>query len=231
MIKLLPTARLLIALALVLQANQAPAQSPGRSSRIQAERAVTRSRIGDQRVQRQTEDLRLEEMIDRMGARLMRIERNMLSSSRFPSITISESEAGLVFARAQLKAQESHQEVGEDRELNLARLRLAVAQAEGQLEVAKAANAESLLLLELDVLQAERRLALATRETQQLERLVARGYANSDGLEMKLLDKSVAEKEVQLARLRLQTQKKLNPEENRSEPVKDESEEKKPVAP
>lgn len=196
----------IVSLGLLL-ASQTSAQIPTQIERAQD---VTRGRIGEQRVQRQTEILRLEQIIDRLGDRLTRIERSVLFNPQFPAITITESTANLRFAQAQKEAGQARQTEGPESELANAKHELAVIQATGQLEVAKAAHEERLLLLELDVLRANRRLLVATQESEQLERLVARGYVSSEGLKMKQLDQQVAEKEVQLARLRLAAQQKLN---------------------
>jgi hypothetical protein len=44
----------------------------------------------------------------------------------------------------------------------------------------------------------------------QLERLVAKGYASADGLQLRKLDFDRAKKELQLARLRLETQQQAS---------------------
>ena len=61
----------------------------------------------------------------------------------------------------------------------------------------------------MDVLFAERELLAQTNESSQLERLVAKGYASSNGLAYRKLDVSLAEKQLVRARLRLETQKKM----------------------
>ena len=56
------------------------------------------SRISEQRVLRQTEVMRLEQLIDGIGKRVNRMERQLFANSRFPAITVSEAEAALVLA-------------------------------------------------------------------------------------------------------------------------------------
>ena len=60
----------------------------------------------------------------------------------------------------------------------------------------------------MDVLFAERQLLEQTNESSQLERLVAKGYASSNGLAYRKLDVGLAEKQLLRARLRLETHKK-----------------------
>lgn len=193
----------------LLWANLGQAQLSGNLGNSGFEQDLTRARIGEQRVQRQTEVMRLEAILDRLDSRLTRIERSMLANSRLPSFTVAESEASLKFSQAQLSACEQADNQQGDRELQLAKYRLAVVQAQGQLKVTKAADAERLLLLELELLHAERKLVVAAQEMNQLERLVARGYASSEGLKVKQNDQDIAEKEVRLAKLRLDTHKNV----------------------
>jgi hypothetical protein len=201
--------RLILLFALLThQATVVLAQLP---SDPDLERDVTRARISEQRVQRQTEVMRLETMLERLDSRLTRIERTLLSGSRLPLFTIAESEASLKLAEAQLSSYEQAPNDQQDHVLQLAKHRLAVVQAQGQLQMARAAHTERLLLLELEVLYAERKLTTAGQELHQLERLIARGYASSESLKAKQTDKAIAEKEVQLAKLRLDTEKNSNP--------------------
>jgi hypothetical protein len=164
--------------------------------------------IGGQQVQRQAEVSRLDRILDGFESRMTRLERQLLGATRMPMITIAEAEASVAFAQAQLRASERLQEQGEATELRLAADRLAVARAQGQFHSAKTAHADSLIVLELEVLHAERRLLRENQEQKSLERFVAKGYTSSDGLRLHLLDVSLAEKQLQLARLRLESQKK-----------------------
>ncbi len=196
--------------SLSLSGDSVLAQSSGqlRGERLRGTLDVQNARIGEQRVQRQTEIMRLEGIIRGLESRMMRMERQLLVTPRLPAITIEEAEAGVEFAQAQLRETEQLHEQGEATELRVASDRLAATRARGQLQVAKAAHTESLITLELDVLYAERFLAEQLREKSQLERLVAKGYTSSDGLRLRLLDVGVAEKRLQIARLRLETLKK-----------------------
>jgi hypothetical protein len=164
--------------------------------------------IGGQQVQRQAEVSRLDRILDGFESRMTRLERQLLGATRMPMITIAEAEASVAFAQAQLRASERLQEQGEATELRLAADRLAVARAHGQFHSANTAHADSLIVLELEVLHAERRLLRENQEQKSLERFVAKGYTSSDGLRLHLLDVSLAEKQLQLARLRLESQKK-----------------------
>lgn len=169
---------------------------------------VQRAQIDQQRVQRQTEVMRLEQIIQRFESRVTRLERQWLTVARLPGITISEAEAGVQFAEAQLKESEQLHQQGEISAVSVAAARLAVAQAQGQMDAAKAAHADSLIALELDVLYAERFLFEQIQERTRLERLVARGFTSSEGLRLSILDEGVAQKRLVLAKLRLETLQK-----------------------
>ena len=131
-----------------------------------------------------------------------------MSLSRLPTITMAEAKAGVEFAEIQLRESEKLHKQGETTEVGLAADRLALARAQGQFDAAEAAHAESLIQLEMDVLFAERELLTQTNESSQLERLVAKGYARSNGLAYRKLDVGLAEKQLLHARLRLETQRK-----------------------
>ncbi len=96
-------------------------------------------------------------------------------------------------------------------EVGLAADRLALARAQGQFDAAEAAHAESLIQSELDVLFAERQLLEQTNENSQLERLVAKGYASSNGLAYRKLDVGLAEKQLLRARAAARVAKKICP--------------------
>jgi hypothetical protein len=80
--------------------------------------------------------------------------------------------------------------------------------ARGQLDAAQAAHAESKIIMELEVAYAQRQLLEATNEKEQMKRFVAKGYASSDGLRYQIMDVDLAEKQLQLAQLRLEAQRK-----------------------
>ena len=169
---------------------------------------VTRSGIGDERVQRQTEVMRIEKLMEGIDSRVIRLERQQLRSGRLPAITIDEAEAGVEFAKAQLQESEYQFERGEASKVQVAGDRLALARAQGQLDSAKAAHEENLLTLELDEVYAERQLFQLRREKALAQKLAAKGYTSSDALHLLLLNEKLAEKELQMVKLRLQTQRK-----------------------
>jgi hypothetical protein len=176
--------------------------------RRNSRQAVLDAQIGNQQVQRQSEVMRLERMIGQFESRVIRLERQLMSLSRLPTITMAEAKAGVEFAELQLRESEKLHKQGEMTEIEVAADRLALARAKGQFDAAEAAHAESLIRLEMDVLFAERQLLERTNESSQLERLVAKGYASSNGLAYRKLDVGLAEKQLLHARLRLETHKK-----------------------
>jgi hypothetical protein len=154
------------------------------------------------------------------------MERQMLSMSRLPAITIAESEAEVEFAEAQLKESEHLHGKGQRTEVEVARDRLSLVRARGQLDAARAAHAESKIILELEVAYAKRQLFQATNEKEQMQRFVAKGYTSSNGLRYQIMDVDLAEKQLQLAQLRLESQRKssgeLHSEGENKTPVEEE---------
>lgn len=178
--------------------------------RLRGSLDVLNARIGEQRVQRQSEILRLEQMMESFGNRMIRLEREMLGMSRLPAITMAESQAALKFAQAQLDETEQLHADGQASDVTLARHRLELIRAEGQVQAAQTVHADRLLALELDVLYAERDLLDSSNEQRQLERMVAKGYSSAAGLKWRSFDVSIAEKRLQLARLRLEAQRRAS---------------------
>lgn len=164
--------------------------------------------IDSERVQRQVEVARLERIIDRFDGRVIRLERQLLAITRMPMITITEAEASLALAKAQLQESQQLHAQGQATDVRLAADRLALVRAQGQLDTAQAAHIDSLTVLEMEVLHAERQLLEKNQEKTRLERMVAKGYTTSDGLRLHLLDVSLAEKQLQLAKSRLTAQQR-----------------------
>lgn len=168
------------------------------------------SRSGEQRVQRQAEILRLEQIIDDLRDRIERLERFHNSSNRLPMITVAEAQANLEYAEAQrTKAPAEEENAGGAAHVQDAKDRIAIVQARGQLAMAKAASQEAILAMELEVLYYQRRYTSTSVALKQLERLAARGLTSTEGLQTKMMDLQTAEKELQLAQLRLKTQQTL----------------------
>lgn len=175
---------------------------------------VTRSRIGDERVQRQSEVLRIERALDMFESRVTRLERFQLNSSQGPAITIAEALATVEFATAQLTRSEQELERGEVDELQVAADRLAVTRAQGQLDSARSAHEERVLILELDLVYSERKLLQLSKERELAERFTAKGYTSSDSLKYLLLDEKLAQKEMQITKLRLANLRKAAGQES-----------------
>ncbi len=169
---------------------------------------LNRSRIGDERVQRQSEVMRLERLLDAFEMRVTRLERHQMRSSQMPAVTIAEAEAAVEFAKTQLKESEYRLQRGEATEVDVAADKLALTRAKGQLDAAGAAYQENILVLEMDVVYAQRQLLQLRQQKELAERLTAKGYTSSDALKYLILDEQLAEKELRLANLRLETQRK-----------------------
>ena len=173
-----------------------------------------RNRIGNETVQRQSEIIRVDAVTSELETRISRIERQLLSTHTYPAMTIHEAEAALILAVAQ--HDEIQNQVGEPSKIQLATAQLAIARAEGQLQIARALRVETLILSELDVIMAEREVLIKSREYSLRQRLVAKGHATSLTLTEYQLEIDAANKKLGLMRLRLETQRKLGkiPEPN-----------------
>lgn len=169
---------------------------------------VTRSRIGDERVQRQSELLRLERRVESLDSRMVRLERQQLRSARLPGITLAEATAEVVYAETQLDEREKQFKKGEATRTQIAGDRLALARARGQLDSVRAAFEENLMILELELGYSQRRLLDARSEKELLQRLVAKGYTSGEALTRALSNENLAEKEYRLFKIRLETLKR-----------------------
>lgn len=189
---------------------RSPNQNAGnqlRRDRLRGSLNSLNNGIGEQRVQRQTEVLRLEELLRSAEERITRLERKVLFSASAPSMTLPEAEATLAFAKAQLKESETLHRDGKVSDVTLARHRLENVRAQGQLETTVYAHADRLIALEIEVLYAERDFSELTQLHERIERFVAKGYTSSEGLKRSEYDLGLAQKRVELARLRLAAQK------------------------
>lgn len=201
--------RLIVVTILVTCCTQATWAQSRDVNRIKRELDESRDRISGQRVSRQAEVMRLEQMIERLQARVTRLERQSMGSNHFPAVSVTEAKAELIFAEAQLRESERLLKQGTATENQVAGDRLAVARARAQIKVARAAQVDRRFSLELDVTYAESRLAAVMSKQEQFKRLVAKGFATAQGLEFRKLDVDLAQKELLRAKARLEFQQQL----------------------
>ncbi len=186
---------------------------PGQTQPPSANRppgSLFRNRTSDERVSRQAEVLRLQQMIDGLRSRVQRLERQSFSSGQFPAFTVVESEAALSFAETRLAVSEQAFKDGEASELQVAGDRLGLVRARAQLDLARAAHADRSLVLETDVAYAQRRLVEESQKQQQLQLMVAKGYTSTDGLDLQTIDVDLARNELLRARSRLELHQKMS---------------------
>lgn len=201
--------RLIAVTILVACCSQDAGAQPRDADRVNRELEEARSRISDQRVSRQAEVMRLEQMIERLQERVTRLERQSMGPNYFPVISVLEAKAAFDFAEAQLKESEQRLQEGTATEAQVAGDRLAVVRARAQVDIAKAAQIDRTFSLELDVTHAERRLAEAKTKQERLEQLVAKGYGSVTGLQALELEVDQAQKELLRARTRLEFQQQV----------------------
>ncbi|MDP6467581.1 MAG: hypothetical protein QF918_07575 [Pirellulaceae bacterium] len=201
--------RLIVVTFLVSCCTQVTWAQSRDANRIKRELDESRDRISGQRVSRQAEVIRLEQMIERLQARVTRLERQSMGSNHFPAVSVMEAKAVLNFAEEQLKESERLFKRGAATENQVASDRLAVVRARAQVNIAKAAQMDRRFSLELGVTHAEIRLADVMSKQDQLKRMVAKGFATARGLELRNLDVDQAQKELLRARARLEFQRQL----------------------
>lgn len=195
--------------AMILLSAFAVSLARGQSPEVEGRNGLgVQTRISEQRVQRQTEVMRLESMIERLGGRVTRMERQLLTNTRFPALTVSEANAALELAK--MRQTETQNQGTPVSKVQFASDRLAMIQAETQLRIAQASEEERRIMLDLDRIYAEREYLDQSRRLEQLERLVAKGYSTSDGLALRRLDVELARKQFELAKLRQETQQQLS---------------------
>jgi hypothetical protein len=180
------------------------------TSGIRGARGELGSRISGERTTRQVEVLRLQDSIDRLQSRVQRLERAALSGGAFPAFTIEESEAELAFAEAQLAERLRDQQDGNASEVQVAADRLRLVRARSQLTLARAAHVDRKLALQTEVADARRKLIEESQQEQQLQRLVAKGYASAEGWELQQIDVEVAKKLLLRAQSRLEVYEQLD---------------------
>ena len=201
-----PAAYGLVAMGLILTLVSMvdPPTGHGQRPQLRSNRGELGTRVTGERVTRQVEVLRLQREIDEIDSRVLRLERQAIASGGLPPYSIEEAEAALVLAETQLAATEKGLEEGEATETDVARDRLQLARAKSQLKLAKSSHADEKLSLESDLAHVERQLARETKDYEQMQRLVAKGYTSSDSLELKKLDVELALIAVQRAKKRLE---------------------------
>jgi division protein CdvB (Snf7/Vps24/ESCRT-III family) len=185
----------------VLAQSTTPTRNPFQTG------AALQNSIGNEIVQRQSEILRVDTTTSQLESRISRIERQLLSTYNYPAMTIAEAEAALTLAVAQ--HDEMQNQAGEPTTVQLATAQLAIARAEGQLQIARVSRAENLILSKLDVITAEREFLLKGREYAFQQRLAAKGHTRLEALTELQLGIDAAQQKLELMRLRLETLRKL----------------------
>ena len=201
----------LAASAIVFDSQSGLGQRPvGRTSGIRGAQGELGSRISGERTTRQVEVLRLQESLDQLQSRVQRLERQTLSGGAFPAFTIEEAEAELALVEARLQDRQQ----GAESAVQLAADRLQLVRARSQLTLARAAYVDRRLALETEVADARRKLIEESQQEQQLQRLLAKGYASAEGWELQQIDVEVAKKLLLRAQARLAVYQQLDDSES-----------------
>ena len=178
-----------------------PGQTTAEIENNQKFNEILQSRLGAVTVQRQSETLRIDTTTADIESRLQKLERTLLSRQTYPAMTTGEAEAALAVAKA--RGQKLRNHPGKPSDLETAIQQLAMIRAENQLLISRALQEENRLLCEIDIIEAERRLLQAKRELELQQRLVAKGLTTTAAISEEVLSVSVAQKKLELLRIRL----------------------------
>ena len=132
------------------------------------------------------------------------LERLLLARSPSSADNVTEAAAKLAAAEHELRYTRQLHEKGYVTETQLHADGLAVAMARAALERAKAAHSDVEKILDIEVLEAEHNLSVATERLEFTERLAAKGYAGEDQLKAGRFKVEKARKELQRAEARLE---------------------------
>ena len=138
----------------------------------------------------------LEKRIGKLEQRVATLERLLSVQSVASSVTVAGAESRLAATEEQLQHTERLHKKGFVTKLQLDADRFAVAKALKELQLAKAAEKDKKTALEIDVLDAEEDLAVATEHLKHSERLRAKGFVSE-------LQVTAAKLEVERVRKRL----------------------------
>jgi multidrug resistance efflux pump len=151
--------------------------------------------------QSQDSQTEIEKRLGELEQRVDRLERRLVVT---PELTKAESR--LAAAREKLEHTERLYKKGYVSELQVEADRLAVAKARQELQLAKADRTRRHALLEIDVLQAEHKLAIATERLRFRERLRIKGYVTDSQVQTDKIAAERARRELERAQARLKAE-------------------------
>ncbi|MDB4749280.1 hypothetical protein OAF83_00095 [Rubripirellula sp.] len=165
------------------------------------------NRIHGETVQRQADVFSIVTTTTKLESRISRVERMLLSSRSYPSISAREAKAALNLALAEQN--ELLNQPTKPSEVQIAAVLLAVTRAESRLTTTLAIQKETMLLCQLDVIEAELEFLQLSKKVEMQQRLVARGLKTSEPLAQQKMAVAAAQKKLELMRLRQETQQTL----------------------
>lgn len=139
--------------------------------------------------------------------RISRLERMLLFTNSYPVISAKEAKAALKLAMAERN--EFLKRPSKPSEVEIAAAELSVVRAESQLTITLATERERMLLCQIDVVEAELTLLQMSKKIELHQRLIARGLSTSETFIQQKLAMTAAEKQLELMRLRYETQRIL----------------------
>ena len=173
-----------------------------RQNRIRIE-----NQIQSEAVQRTSDILSMSTITSNLDTRISRLERRLLSASPYAGISVKEAQAALKLAMAE--RHDVLKRPSKSSEVEIAAAELSVARAESQLTVTLATQRETMLLCQLDVIEAELSLLQMNKKVELQQRLIARGLGTSETFRQQKLAVNAAVKKLELMRVRQETQRIL----------------------
>ncbi|MAI31112.1 MAG: hypothetical protein CBE00_02015 [Planctomycetaceae bacterium TMED240] len=197
----------LAVLFLVNQGGVCSGQTQTESAQDLQDRIRIENRIQDEAVQRGSDILGVTTTTSNLATRVARLERTLLSTRPYAGMSVKESRAALRLALAERNQLLTHS--AKPTQVEIAAAELSIARAESQLTITQATQKETLLLCQLDVIEAELALLQLSKKIELQQRLIARGLNTSGNFLQQKMAVSAAEKKLELMRVRHETQRIL----------------------
>ena len=192
---------------LMIQGSVCYGQTQTESENARHNRNRIENKFQGATTQRTSDMLSLATITPSLRSRVSRLERMLRFSNPYTAVGVKEAKASLRLALAE--RDEFLKRPSKPSEVEIAAAELSVARAESQLTITLATQKERMLLCQIDVVDAELRLLQMSKKIELQQRLIARGLSTAETFAQEKLALSAAEKQLELMRLRHETQRIL----------------------
>ena len=192
---------------LMIQGSVCYGQTQTESENARHNRNRIENKFQGATTQRTSDMLSLATITPSLRSRVSRLERMLRFSNPYTAVGVKEAKASLRLALAE--RDEFLKRPSKPSEVEIAAAELSVARAESQLTITLATQKERMLLCQIDVVDAELRLLQMSKKIELQQRLIARGLSTAETFAQEKMALSAAEKQLELMRLRRETQRIL----------------------